>query len=116
VRLAASARINSPRLTIARKVSYPRQRPVGRRWLRNQSRSRLNKERERIMAHRSFTQSSAFEPEAIAVMSEALEAACKELRDTDQPEVMREVIAGRIIAAARLGERDPLRLREAALP
>jgi hypothetical protein len=69
-----------------------------------------------FMAHRSFIQSSAFEPEAIAVMSEALEAACKELRDTDQPEVMREVIAGRIIAAARLGERDPLRLREAAPP
>jgi hypothetical protein len=35
--------------------------------------------------------------------------------DTDQPEVAREVIAGRIIAAARLGERDPARLLEAAL-
>jgi hypothetical protein len=29
----------------------------------------------------------AFEPEAIAEMTEALESACEELRDTDQPEV-----------------------------
>jgi hypothetical protein len=35
--------------------------------------------------------------------------------DIDQPEVAREVIAGRIIAAARLGERHPSRLLEAAL-
>jgi hypothetical protein len=48
-------------------------------------------------------------------MTEAFDAACEKLRDTDQPEVMREVIAGRIVAAARLGERDPGRLLEAAL-
>ncbi len=41
-----------------------------------------------------------FGPEAIAAMGEAFE---------------REVIAGRIIAAARFGERNPVRLREAAL-
>ena len=35
--------------------------------------------------------------------------------DAQAQEVMREVIAGRIIAAARLGERDPARLLEAAL-
>jgi len=51
----------------------------------------------------------------IAAMSEAFEAACKELDDAGQPRVAREVIAGRIIAAARLGERDPVRLRAAAL-
>jgi hypothetical protein len=56
-----------------------------------------------------------FGPEAIAAMSEAFDAACKELGDTGQPEVAREVIAGRIIAAARFGERDPARLIEAAL-
>jgi hypothetical protein len=57
----------------------------------------------------------AFGPEAIAQMSEALEAACEELGDNFQPETLREIVALRIIAAARLGERNPARLREAAL-
>jgi hypothetical protein len=48
-------------------------------------------------------------------MGNALEAACKELGNTGQPEVVREIMAGRIIGAARLGERDPTRLRAAAL-
>ncbi len=48
-------------------------------------------------------------------MGEAFEAACKELDDTGQPKVVLEVIAERIIAAARIGERDPVRLRKAAL-
>jgi hypothetical protein len=48
-------------------------------------------------------------------MSEVLEAAVKELQDIGQSNVVREVIAGRIIAAARFGERDPVRLLEAAL-
>jgi hypothetical protein len=56
----------------------------------------------------------AFGPEAIAAMGEAFDAACKKLGDS-QPEVAREVVAGRIIAAARFGERDPVRLLEAAL-
>ena len=56
-----------------------------------------------------------FEPEVIALMSEALEAACKVLRDAGKHEVVREVIAGRIIAAASLGERDLARLRAVAL-
>ena len=48
-------------------------------------------------------------------MSEAFEAACKQLDDTGQPELVLEVIADRIMAAARTGERDPVRLRKAAL-
>ncbi len=67
------------------------------------------------MPIRPFIQPGAFEPEAIAAMSEAFVAACEKLDDSGQPEVAREVIAGRIIAAARLGERDPARLLEAAL-
>jgi hypothetical protein len=39
----------------------------------------------------------------------------KELHDAGQSNVVREVIAGRIIAAAKLGERDPVRLLAAAL-
>jgi hypothetical protein len=57
-----------------------------------------------------------FEPEAIAAMSEAYEASLKELRDTGQPKLVLEIIAERIIAAARTGERDPVCLRKAALP
>ncbi len=67
------------------------------------------------MPIRSFLQPGAFEPEAIAAMSEAFEAACNELNEAGEPKVAREVIAGRIIAAARAGERDPVRLRAAAL-
>jgi hypothetical protein len=48
-------------------------------------------------------------------MSEAFEAACEVLHDAGPPEVVREIIAGRIIAAARFGERDPAHLRLAAL-
>jgi hypothetical protein len=58
----------------------------------------------------------AFGPEVIAAMCEALEAACKELSDDiGQSEVPREVMARRIIAASKLGERDSVRLQAAAL-
>ena len=67
------------------------------------------------MPTRPFIQGAAFEPELVAAMSEALEAACKEIQDAGRPEVVREAIAVRIIAAARAGERDPVRLRAAAL-
>jgi hypothetical protein len=70
---------------------------------------------EAAMPIRSFIQPGAFDPEEIAVISEAFEAACKELGNIGQPDVVREVIAQRIIQAARLGERNPDRLREAAL-
>jgi hypothetical protein len=56
-----------------------------------------------------------FEPEATTAMGEAFEAACKELHKVGQLPMVRKVIAQRIIAAARRGERDPLRLRTAAL-
>jgi hypothetical protein len=57
-----------------------------------------------------------FDPEALAAMGQAFAAACKALDDTGQPQIVREVIAERIVAAARTGERDPARLLEAALP
>jgi hypothetical protein len=67
----------------------------------------------------SLMQPGAFGPEAIAVMGDALDAALKELQDIGQSDVqseaVRETIVGRIIGAARLGERDPARLRAAAL-
>jgi hypothetical protein len=67
------------------------------------------------MPIRSLTLPGAFEPEMIAVMSEAFEAVCKELSNAGQ-QAARDVIALRIITAATLGERDPVRLRESALP
>ena len=65
-------------------------------------------------------QPGAFGPEVIAATGDALDAALKELQDTGksdvQSDVVRETIAGRIIGAARLGERDPARLRAADFP
>jgi hypothetical protein len=62
------------------------------------------------MPIRSFIEPGVFEPEVLAVMGEIFEAACKE-----QPKLAPEVIALRIVTAAQFGERDPVRLREAAL-
>jgi hypothetical protein len=65
------------------------------------------------MPMRSF---EAFGPEAIAETTEALDTARNELRATGQPDdVAREIIATRILAAVKLGERDPARLLAAAL-
>jgi hypothetical protein len=57
----------------------------------------------------------AFGPEATAAMDEAFGAACEELHDTCRREMVRKVVAQRIIAAARRGELDPVRIRTAAL-
>jgi hypothetical protein len=57
----------------------------------------------------------AFEPEATAAMGEAFEAACKQLHGAGNAEVVRKLLAERIIAAAGRGELDPIRLRTAAL-
>jgi hypothetical protein len=61
----------------------------------------------------SFARRGACDPEA--AMSAALDAAFEELRHAGPPEVVREIIAIRIIAAIRLGERNPARCLEAAL-
>jgi len=52
----------------------------------------------------SFVKPEVFDPEALATMDEAFDAACKALDDTGQPQIVREVIAERIIAAASTGE------------
>jgi hypothetical protein len=74
----------------------------------------LNRGVGAAMPIRPFIQPGAFEPEAIEAMSEAFEAAMNELQDGGG-DVTRELVARRIIAAARFGERDPVRLRAAAL-
>ena len=67
------------------------------------------------MSIQSIVKLGEFEPDAIAAMSEAFEAACKELNDDGQAKLVLEVIAERIVGAASIGERDPVRLRKAAL-
>jgi hypothetical protein len=58
---------------------------------------------------------AVFNDLATQVMGEAFDAACKELHDKGQPTLVYEVIAKRIIDAAKKGERDPVRLRNAGL-
>ncbi len=68
------------------------------------------------MLAKSTVPERSFGLEVTAATSEALEAACKELGDDiGQPGVAREVIARRIIATAKLCERDPVRLQAASL-
>jgi hypothetical protein len=58
---------------------------------------------------------AVFDDRATQIMGEAFDGACKELHDTGQPPIVYEVIARRIIDAARVGERDLIRLRNAGL-
>jgi hypothetical protein len=57
---------------------------------------------------------TVFDDISIKVMGEAFDAACKDLRDTGQPDIY-EVVATRIIEAAKSGERGPEKLRDWAL-
>jgi hypothetical protein len=56
-----------------------------------------------------------FDDQATRIMGAAFDAAWAELRATGQTTIAREVVAKRIIALAMKGERDPARLRAAAL-
>jgi hypothetical protein len=56
-----------------------------------------------------------FDDHATRVMGEAFDAARQALHGSGRPQVIYEAIAARIIAAAHRGERDPVRLRNAAL-
>jgi hypothetical protein len=62
-----------------------------------------------------FTEYGVFEPEATAAMGKAFDAACEELHCMTQPEAVRELVAGLVIAAASRGELNPDRLRMVAL-
>ena len=62
-----------------------------------------------------YFQCAAFDPDMTHIMGEAFDRACEDLHVVGQPDIVREVIASRIINAARDGERDPRRLYEQAL-
>jgi hypothetical protein len=59
--------------------------------------------------------SGAFDPETVTVLCKAYDRARKSLRDTGQPYIVNEIIAERIIFAAKRGERDAQKLCESAL-
>ena len=61
-----------------------------------------------------FRHASA-DPAVISVMGVAFERACRSLHDKGQPEIVRELLAERIIQLAKEGERDPSELCEKAL-
>ena len=56
-----------------------------------------------------------FDDAATSAMGKAFEDACKVLRNLASAITVREIIAKRIIAAAKNGERDPARLCQQAL-
>lgn len=62
-----------------------------------------------------FVPRVVFDDAVTRIMGEAFDAACEEIRGSGQPLLVREVMARRIIDAARAGERDVMRLRDAAL-
>ena len=52
-------------------------------------------------------QEAAFGPELTRVMGDAFERATRSLHDTGQPDMIKEVMAKRIIDAVRRGVHDP---------
>ena len=62
-----------------------------------------------------FIPIGVFDDATVRTIGRAFDAACKELKDTGQPDVVHEVMIKRIIAVARRGERNVTRLRDAAL-
>ena len=56
-----------------------------------------------------------FDPETIAVLRSALEAAWSTLSDQQKATLPQSLLAERILKTAARGERDPVRLRASAL-
>jgi hypothetical protein len=63
----------------------------------------------------SFIQDGCFDDEAARAMGAAFDQACISLRHLVRAEKVRELLAKRIIEAARSGELDPMRLHSQAL-
>jgi hypothetical protein len=58
---------------------------------------------------------AVFDDRVTALLGEAFDAACRELHDKGQPSIVYELIATKIIEAAKKGERDLEKLRDAGL-
>jgi hypothetical protein len=71
---------------------------------------------ERVMASvLPLFKDVAFDPELTCAMGEAFERVCRSLWDAGQPDIVKEVIARRILEIAQTGERDPVRLSDRAM-
>jgi hypothetical protein len=67
------------------------------------------------MSIRLFIQDTSFDPESVESMSVALAGALEALELTDKKDPLTIVVARQIVDAAKGGERDPERLKAAAL-
>jgi hypothetical protein len=71
---------------------------------------------DRVVPLRRFLDSnSAFGPDDLAAMTAAFEAALDKLGLKDRTDPATELVAKRIIAMAKQGERDPVKLCEAVV-
>jgi hypothetical protein len=98
-----------------------------RRWMLLVESFRLVEQAERFVddgrAHRPvaglsvvrFLPRGVFDDDATQAMGQAFDSALTLLGEKFHPTVIHEVIARRIVAAARKGERDPGRLRDTAI-
>jgi hypothetical protein len=69
---------------------------------------------EEIVPIAQFLPAGAFGPEAVKAMTAAFEEILRELEVLDYNDPLTEIVAKKIIEGARLGVRDPIRLRELA--
>ena len=67
------------------------------------------------MAIYRVLQNAAFNPERIELVAKAYEDALRSLNLIDRSDPLTELIAKQIFEAAQRGERDPDRLRQAAI-
>jgi hypothetical protein len=68
-----------------------------------------------VVALYRLLQQAAFDDRTVGVMTQAYEAALRELQLVDRTDPLTELVATRIIEVARMGERDPARLCELAI-
>jgi len=68
-----------------------------------------------VVPIKPLAEEAAFDPETTQLLGQVFESICVQLHDAGQPAIVREVIAKRIIDAAKRGERDPGRLSATVL-
>lgn len=76
---------------------------------------RLEREEEHTVQTQRKTQGTGYQPDEIKLMRSALEEAAIILPEAERTSTMKAKLASRILAAAAKGERDPNKLRVAAL-
>ena len=64
---------------------------------------------------RRYLANGSFDPQTVASMCAAFDLAKKAMNDCGQPELVHEILAGKIIGLAREGESNPIELSRRAL-